>query len=77
MENHISSIVGIDVSKAHLDAHELPSGRSAPFRNDTVGLRELAAWIGPRAQPRSLRVHRAMASRAGGRRWRRGFRCRA
>lgn len=47
MSNRTSSTVGIDVSKAHLDAHELPSGRSARFRNNTVGLRELAAWIGP------------------------------
>ena len=36
MENHISSTVGIDVSKAHLDAHELPSGRSARSPDTTA-----------------------------------------
>lgn len=64
MENPIASTVGIDISKAHLDAHELPSGRAARFRNDAEGLRKLAAWIG--SEPKRVvyestgRWHRAL-----------------
>ena len=46
----IESTVGIDVSKAHLDAHAAPAGRSARFPNDPSGFRELLAWIGPETE---------------------------
>ena len=41
--------IGIDISKAHLDAHAAPGGRTARFSNDAAGLRKLIAWIGPEA----------------------------
>ena len=41
--------IGIDISKAHLDAHAAPMGRTARFPNDAAGFRKLIAWIGPNA----------------------------
>ncbi len=38
---------GIDISKAHLDAHAAPEGTAARFSNDATGFRKLIAWIGP------------------------------
>ena len=38
--------VGIDVSKAHLDAHVNPAGRAARFPNDRDGIRRLIQWVG-------------------------------
>ena len=38
--------VGIDISKAHLDAHRLADGHSAQFDNDAAGIRALIDWIG-------------------------------
>ena len=38
--------VGIDISKAHLDAHRLADGHSAQFDNDPAGFRALIDWIG-------------------------------
>ena len=49
MTNHTPNTVGVDISKAHLDAHQLPSGRTAQFTNDAAGFEALAAWIGPEA----------------------------
>ena len=46
MTNHTPNTVGIDISKAHLDAHQLPSGRSARFANDATGFEALTVWIG-------------------------------
>ena len=40
--------VGIDISKARLDAFAYPSERAARFSNDRAGFRKLIAWIGPR-----------------------------
>ena len=39
--------VGIDISKARLDAHVAPEGRTARFSNDPAGFRKLIAWMGP------------------------------
>ena len=47
MTNHTPDTVGVDISKNHLDAHQLPSGRAARFANDAAGIEELAAWAGP------------------------------
>ena len=47
MNDHTPATVGVDVSKAHLDAHELPSGRAARFANDPSGFEKLAGWIDP------------------------------
>ncbi len=47
MSDHISNMIGVDISKAHLDAHALPSGRAARFANNAAGIRKLAAWAGP------------------------------
>ena len=38
--------VGVDVSKAHLDAHRAPEGRAARFPNTADGIRRLVRWIG-------------------------------
>ena len=38
--------VGVDVSKAHLDAHLAPEGRAERFTNDRDGIRRLVEWIG-------------------------------
>ncbi|MDE0629180.1 MAG: hypothetical protein OXH99_22525 [Bryobacterales bacterium] len=38
--------VGIDVSKAHLDAHRLPDGAAAEFDDTPAGFRQLIAWSG-------------------------------
>ena len=42
--------VGIDISKAHLDAYAAPAGRAARFSNDPAGFRKLIAWIGPQTR---------------------------
>ena len=44
---HDFRVVGVDVWKKHLDAHELPGGRSARFPNTREGIRELGAWVRP------------------------------
>ena len=49
MTSHTPNTVGVDISKAHLDVHQLPSGRTAQFTNDAAGFEALAAWIGPEA----------------------------
>ena len=38
--------VGIDISKAHLDAYAAPEGSAARFSNDPTGFRKLIACIG-------------------------------
>ena len=38
--------VGIDISKAHLEAHRLADGQSARFANDRGGFQALIDWIG-------------------------------
>ena len=38
--------VGIDVSKARLDAHRLADGEAAEFDNTKAGFRQLIAWSG-------------------------------
>ena len=47
MKNHTPITVGVDVSMAHLDAHELPSGRAERFDNNAVGITKLSRWISP------------------------------
>lgn len=39
--------IGIDISKAHLDAHRLSSAEHARFDNTAAGLRALERWLGP------------------------------
>jgi transposase len=39
--------VGIDVSKAALDAHLLPEGTTRRFDNTPAGIASLASWLGP------------------------------
>ncbi len=39
-------IVGIDISKDHLDAHCLPEGRTERFTNDPPGFKALIDWMG-------------------------------
>ena len=47
MNDHTQTTVGIDISKAHLDAHEFPTGRAARFDNNAAGIAELSKWITP------------------------------
>ena len=47
MNDHIPTTVGVDISKAHLDAHELPTGRAARFNNDAAGITKLSRWVSP------------------------------
>ena len=39
--------VGVDISKAHSEVHQLPLERSKRFSNDAAGFKALAAWVGP------------------------------
>lgn len=39
--------IGIDISKAHLDAHDLNTGAHARFDNSADGLRALKRWLDP------------------------------
>ena len=41
----IHHTVGVDISKKHLDACQLPEGKAAQFTNDAAGFRKLIAWI--------------------------------
>ena len=50
MNNHTPNTVGIDISKAYLDAYELPSRRAARFANNASGFKRLAEWIGAPVQ---------------------------
>ena len=47
MSDHTPNTVGVDISKAHLDAHAPPSGRAERFANNAAGIRKLAAGAGP------------------------------
>lgn len=40
-------IIGIDISKDHLDAHRLPDKASAQFENTLKGYEALIRWLGP------------------------------
>ena len=53
-------VVGIDVSKATLDAYALTSQQARPFANDLAGHQELAAWL------RGLGVGVAVLEASGG-----------
>ena len=46
MKEDAPNTVGVDISKAHLDAHRLRDGEAAQFDNDASGFEELAHWIG-------------------------------
>ena len=39
--------IGIDMSKAHLDAHRLPAADHARFGNAAAGPGAFAQWLGP------------------------------
>ena len=45
-------IIGIDISKQHLDLHRLPDGATSRVSNSPTGLRELISWIGRRTVKR-------------------------
>ena len=38
-------IVGVDISKAHLDVHLAPVGKAGRFTNDAAGFDALIAWL--------------------------------
>ena len=39
------TVVGIDISKTHLDTYMAPAGKAARFTNDSAGFKALIAWI--------------------------------
>ena len=45
-------IIGIDISKQHLDLHRLPDGATRRVSNSSAGLRDLIRWIGKRTVTR-------------------------
>jgi transposase len=50
---HAERFVGIDVSKARLDACLWPEGEERAFANDRQGLRDLVRWL-RRLQPQAI-----------------------
>ena len=46
MKEHTPNAIGVDISKARLDAHRLRDGEAARFGNDAAGFEKLARWIG-------------------------------
>ena len=38
-------ILGVDISKANLDVHLIPTDETQQFANSTVGFRRLIAWL--------------------------------
>jgi hypothetical protein len=40
-------VVGVDVSKAQLDAYDLGAGRRLRVGNDAAGIARLRAWASP------------------------------
>ena len=52
MTNHV---LGVDISKASLDVHLVPTGETQQFANNTVGFRRLIAWL--RGRPVGLVVY--------------------
>jgi len=44
--------IGVDISKAHLDAHRLPDDVARQFSNDRRGFADLIKWIGTRSAER-------------------------
>ena len=50
MSNHNANIIGVDVSKEHLDGHRLRDGESPRVANDARGTRALVRWAGPEAE---------------------------
>ena len=45
LQQYTLNTVGIDISKAHLDAYALPARRTARFDNTANGIKRLAKWI--------------------------------
>ncbi len=50
--------IGIDISKDHLDAHDLPDGRSGRFGNSQAGFDSLMGWL-PAAEGTDRLVYEA------------------
>lgn len=46
MSDHLSQTIGIDISKATLDAHAHPAGQERQFANTAKGHEALLAWLG-------------------------------
>ena len=45
MTDDTPNSVGVDISKAHLDAYMVPAGKAARFSNDAAGFKALIAWV--------------------------------
>ena len=45
MNDDTRNSVGVDISKAHLDAYMVPAGKAARFSNDAAGFKALIAWV--------------------------------
>lgn len=51
MNDHPPDAIGVDISKATLDAHRHATGEAARFANEAAGFEQLAHWVGPSAVP--------------------------
>ena len=49
MGQGMDRVVGVDVSKAQLDAYDLSSDRRLPVANDLAGIARLVSWASPEA----------------------------
>ena len=49
MNDHSRDAIGVDISKAHLDACRL-DGQAKRFANDAGGFKDFAAWVGSRTR---------------------------
>lgn len=47
MSESLPQVIGVDISKDHLDAHLHPSGLACRVTNDTAGHKQLLAWLRP------------------------------
>ena len=45
-----NDIIGVDVSKDHLDAHRLADGAGRGFANDRCGRKASVKWLAPSAR---------------------------
>ncbi|WP_114291353.1 IS110 family transposase [Pseudosulfitobacter sp. DSM 107133] len=72
MTKMINDTIGIDISKAHLDAHRLSTATHARFDNTATGLRAFERWLGQTTPERVVfeptgPYHRRLESHFSGR----------
>ncbi len=65
MTHDTRNCVGVDISKAHLDAYQCPCGKAARFSNDAAGFKALIAWIESSSPSGRWLARRASAASSG------------